>query len=239
MASYPVAGPAGGPRRRGLAVASLVIGIISLPTLGLVGIGAVVSIVLGVIALVKASRAPAEYGGKGFAIGGIVCGALSILLIPLMGIIAAIAIPSLLRARISANEVASIGDARTVISAETAYQATYGSYDTLQCLADPTACAAGRSGATAFLDAELARATVKSGYRRSFHPGPAAAEAGTGSHSASAVESFAYVAEPLQPNRTGVRSFCGDATGIVCAQAGGSMPAISDGRCPDSCMPLP
>jgi len=237
MSSQPVATPPGTPRR-GFAIASLVIGLLSLPTLGLVGVGALASIVLGIVALVKANRAPAEFGGKGFAIGGIVCGVLSILIIPFLGIIAAIAIPSLLRARVSANEAATIGDVRTVVSAEAAYQSTFGSYDTLECLADPASCAPGRSGATAFLGAELAGVSVKSGYRRSFHPGPAAAQAGSGSQAPSAIESFAYVAEPVTLNRTGTRSFCGDSSGIVCA-VGGEMPEISDGRCPESCAPLP
>src|SRR5437773_10201177 len=45
-----------------------------------------------------------------------------LIVVAIIGIIAAIAIPSLLRARISANETAAIGDTRTVISAEAAYQ---------------------------------------------------------------------------------------------------------------------
>ncbi|HXY38472.1 MAG TPA: prepilin-type N-terminal cleavage/methylation domain-containing protein, partial [Vicinamibacteria bacterium] len=45
-----------------------------------------------------------------------------LIVVAIIGIIAAIAIPSLLRARISANEAATIGDTRTVISAQAAYQ---------------------------------------------------------------------------------------------------------------------
>ena len=41
-----------------------------------------------------------------------------LIVVAIIGIIAAIAIPSLLRARVSANESATIGDIRTVISAE-------------------------------------------------------------------------------------------------------------------------
>ena len=44
-----------------------------------------------------------------------------LIVVAIIGIIAAIAIPSLLRARVSANESATIGDIRTVISAEAAY----------------------------------------------------------------------------------------------------------------------
>ena len=43
-----------------------------------------------------------------------------LIVVAIIGIIAAIAIPSLLRARVSANEAATIGDIRTVISAEAA-----------------------------------------------------------------------------------------------------------------------
>ena len=62
--------------RQGLAIASLVIGILSVPTLGCLGVGAVLSIVLGITALVRAGRDPREYGGRGFAIGGIVASAI-------------------------------------------------------------------------------------------------------------------------------------------------------------------
>ena len=41
-----------------------------------------------------------------------------LIVVAIIGIIAAIAIPSLLRARVSANEAATIGDIRTVISAD-------------------------------------------------------------------------------------------------------------------------
>src|SRR5260221_10331496 len=47
---------------------------------------------------------------------------LLVLAVPVIGIIAAIAIPSLLRARVSANEAASTGDIRTLIPGQAAYQ---------------------------------------------------------------------------------------------------------------------
>src|SRR5215467_8872483 len=51
-----------------------------------------------------------------------------LIVVAIIGIIAAIAIPSLLRARVSANESATIGDIRTVISAEAAYQSSNGGF---------------------------------------------------------------------------------------------------------------
>jgi prepilin-type N-terminal cleavage/methylation domain-containing protein len=62
-----------------------------------------------------------------------------LIVVAIIGIIAAIAIPSLLRARVSANESATLGDIRTLISAQAAYQsANSGFYDgDLSCLTQP------------------------------------------------------------------------------------------------------
>ena len=226
--------------RQGMAITSLVLGILSVPTLGCLGVGALLSIALGIVALVRANREPAVYGGKGFAIGGIATGALSLLvMIPMVGIVAAIAIPSLLRARVSANEAATIGDIRTVISAEVAYQSYSGGYYAPpECLAAPATCLPAYSGPH-FLDPELASATVKSGYRRTFHPGSAVASASDGTPAPrGSLESFAYVAVPATRGQTGIRGFCGDATGRICVTADGSEPAVRGGVCDPGCPDL-
>jgi hypothetical protein len=216
-----------------MAITSLVLGVLGLPTLGCLGVGALLSIVLGIVALSRASREPEVYGGKGLAIGGIVASALSLLVaIPLGGIVAAIAIPSLLRARVSANEAQAIGDVRTVISAEAAYQsANSGYYGPLECLPKPGECIPGYGGPT-FLDPALATSAVKSGYRRTFYPGPAASMGASGTEPPPrSIEGFAFVAVPEKPGATGVRSFCGDHSGRVCAVRSGSIDA-SGGECP-------
>src|ERR1043165_4367481 len=91
-----------------------------------------------------------------------------LIVVAIIGIIAAIAIPSLLRARVSANEAATIGDIRTVISAEATYHsATQGRYGVLTCLSTPSnAGCIPNYAATAptFLDANLGQVTLtKSG----------------------------------------------------------------------------
>lgn len=124
------------------------------------------------------------------------------------GLAAAIVIPSLAKARVAANEAAAIGDVRTVLSAQAAYQgANRGFYGDLPCLDAPAACIKGYSGPR-FLDAQLAALEVKSGYRRAFHPGPR----GTRARS---VRSFAYTAVPVERGKTGVRSFCGESSGVI------------------------
>ena len=113
-------------KRKGLAVASLVLGIISLPTLGVLGVGALAGVGLGVIALMRAKRQPLEYGGRGLAIGGIVTSVLSLVLAVPIGIVAAIAVPNLLAARRSANEASAIHSMRRLIEAEQTFISTVG-----------------------------------------------------------------------------------------------------------------
>ena len=135
-----------------------------------------------------------------------------LIVVAIIGIIAAIAIPSLLRARISANETAMIGDARTVISAEAAYHSTNSAfYGTISCLNQPVACLASypATGPT-FLDPVIANLTTKSGYARSFTADIVGVPPGlTG-----ATNGYCYQGSPAS-NQGGVRSFAGDSTGIV------------------------
>jgi type II secretory pathway pseudopilin PulG len=164
------------------------------------------------------------------AITAIVISALSFLAVP---IIAAIAIPSLLRARVSANEAAAIGDLRTVISAEAAYQGSNGGfYDTPDCLGAPQGCIPGypTTGPT-FLDATLASGHDKNGYVRTFHRGPAPAQTDR-AVSPSSMTGYAYVLAPRVVGQTGVRAFCGDHRGTICFTIGGTPPAVEEGSCP-------
>ncbi len=223
------------PQKRGLAMASLVLGVLSIPSLACLGLGAVAAIVMGIVALMKASSAPHEYGGKGLAIGGIVCGVVSFLMIPVIGIVAAIAIPSLLRARVSANEASAIADVRVVVSAQAAYASSNrGLHDNLACLAAPAGCIPGYQGA-AFLPPEVAATGPRRGYRFTLHLGPPASSEGP--VSPSSVGSYAYVAVPLNVGQTGVRSFCGDSTGRICATVAGE-PQVLDGVCAPDCPDL-
>jgi type II secretory pathway pseudopilin PulG len=154
--SYGARHPYGAPskKRSGLAVASLVIGLIAVPTFGFLLVGAVAGIVLGVVALNKEHNNPAEYGGKGFAIGGIVASCFSVLLIPVLGICAANAIPNLLASRRAANEASAIGSLRTIVQAEASYRSAEGAgkFGSLSQLA-----------AYHYIDPNLARG-VKNGY---------------------------------------------------------------------------
>jgi len=149
-----------------------------------------------------------------------------LIVVAIIGIIAAIAIPSLLRARVSANESATIGDMRSVLSAEAAYQSANGGFfGNITCLSTPSACITGYGGPT-FLDPNLCSATVtKSGYVRSFAVGSTVAPAGAvGSNS---MGDFTYNASPATQNQTGVRGFAADGSGRICFNQNGVPPTIT------------
>ncbi len=94
--SLPPSMPAGGPpftsgqygympqeRSTGLAIAALILGIISIPTAFICvgGILGAVAVILGIVAAVRASGQPERFGGKGMAITGVVTGALGVIMI--------------------------------------------------------------------------------------------------------------------------------------------------------------
>jgi hypothetical protein len=162
------------------------------------------------------------------------------LLVAFVGMIAAIAIPSLLRARISANEAAAIGDLRTVISAEVAYSSSNGGqYDQLECLAKPQECIPGYPPQGPVFLSEVPP-EVRAGYRREFQVGLPAdgSEVAFANLSPSSVQSFVYLAYPESPGVTGTRGFCADYTGRICVTLDGSRPPVVDGMCDPACIPL-
>jgi hypothetical protein len=152
------------------------------------------------------------------------------------GIIAAFAIPAFLSGRVAANEAATIGRLRTVVSAEAVYAANNGGLvDTPACLRAPTSCNPGAKSATPLLDDSVVFDAPASGYVLTFHPGPAATGEPGRRVSPSSLQSFAVTAEPAVPNQTGVRRFCADNTGRVCTFTSPSSTEGQEGACSASC----
>ncbi len=122
----PYYGYAHGELKKGLATASMVLGILNLCLTGIFFVPSIVGIVMAVKAQKKAKLEPDVYGGQGFATAGLVTNIVSaVLIVPLL-IIMAIAVPNLLAARRAANEGASIAALRNIHAAEATYQATVG-----------------------------------------------------------------------------------------------------------------
>jgi len=147
-----------------------------------------------------------------------------LIVVAIIGIIAAIAIPSLLRARVSANESATVGDARTWLSAEAAYEGASqgnGYAASASCLSTPSnaGCIPGYSStAPTFLDPNLAQdspLSIKSGFSRDYVP--------TANAIGKGVDGYCYGASPVTLNRTGTRSFGGDASGVLAGTQGAAV----------------
>ena len=122
-------------QQKGLAIAALILGILSFFTFGLLFVGAVAGIIVAAKAMGRVSREPWRYGGRGMAIAGLVLSITSLVSAAPVGIIAAIAIPNLLAARRAANEASAIYSLRTISSAELTYQSQFAKFGTLQELA--------------------------------------------------------------------------------------------------------
>ncbi len=181
--------------KKGLAIFSLVLGVINLFTLGFLGVGAILGIVLAIVAMGRAKRDPLVYGGRELATAGLVTSALSLVIMVPVGIIAAIAIPNLLASRRAANEGATIAALRKIHSAEATYQATAGAgnFGTLEELA-----------AQNLISDEMASG-VRSGYRFKI-------ELTTGLDNEAG---FAAVGVPLSYPNSGRRSFFVDESGVI------------------------
>jgi prepilin-type N-terminal cleavage/methylation domain-containing protein len=141
-----------------------------------------------------------------------------LIVVAIILIIAAIAIPNLLRAKISANEASAVHTIRELTTAEMAYHSTYSAVgfapDLVSLGGPPTGCIPGSTSAC-ILDSQISGGS-KSGYRlfaAGFAPGggPENTE-------------FVVAAAPLAFNQTGVRSFCAITDGVLRINPAGSAP---------------
>ena len=181
--------------KNGLAICSLVIGIINLLTFGLLGLGAILGITLAVVALNRIKNNPWVYGGKGFATAGLVTSILSLVIIVPIAIIAAIAIPNLLASRIAANEGSTIQAMRQIAGAEHTYSSVHGTYGTLEQLATE----------------ELINPGIAAGTRHGYRIKIDVSKPGSGNR----IGGYQVVAVPLTYPNSGRRSFYIDETGVI------------------------
>jgi prepilin-type N-terminal cleavage/methylation domain-containing protein len=150
-----------------------------------------------------------------------------LIVVAIIGIIAAIAIPNLLRARISANEAAASGDTRSVLSAEATYQSSNSGWSApLMNLTRDNGDAIGipnyPTTAPQFLGGDLARPVPydKNGYTRNWTPNGVPIAIPPTADPAS-VLGFCYDAAPSSIGLTGVRSYSGVESGALFADPSG------------------
>jgi len=136
-----------------------------------------------------------------------------LIVVAIIGIIAAIAVPGLLRARMSGNEASAIGSLRSINSAEASYAAGNGGYAILLgTLALP--CPGGTVG---FISVDLSLdPTTKSGFTVALTS--ATGSAGPNDCNGTATETDYYAeAEPTAFGTTGNRSFSTNQAGTIFA----------------------
>jgi type IV pilus assembly protein PilA len=127
-----------------------------------------------------------------------------LIVVAIIGIIAAIAIPNLLRSRMSANEAATQGGCKTIAAGQTDYNNQMNPHSfayQLVLMSDPAQV----PGGVPFIDNALGSA-LKSGYTYSL-------EAGAFNHGG--YWAWSAAAWPISYRTTGVRSFYVDETGVV------------------------
>jgi type IV pilus assembly protein PilA len=129
-----------------------------------------------------------------------------LIVVAIILIIAAIAIPNLLRAKISANEASAVGSLRTINTASVLYSTTYGGYEsTILSLGGPAGGSAASTSAE-LIDAVLAGGT-KSGYSFTYTTGS--------TDSNGNVLTYTLTAQPTSVGITGQRRFFTDQSGVI------------------------
>lgn len=128
-----------------------------------------------------------------------------LIVVAIILILAAIAIPSLLRSKISANEASAVASLRSINTAQVTYAVTYpaqGFSDDLAKLGTPTGSTPVSSASAGLLDWVLGCASQpcpKSGYAFAIT-----------NVQGTPVVAYSLTAVPLAPGQTGYRGFCSD-----------------------------
>jgi type II secretory pathway pseudopilin PulG len=149
-----------------------------------------------------------------------------LIVVAIIGIIAAIAVPGLLRARMSGNEASAIGSMRAIGSAEASYSAAAGSGGYAALLATlATACAGGTQG---FISPDLSvDPSTKSGYTVTLAAGAGAAAGPNDCNGTATTTAYYAEAEPSNFGSTGNRSFATSASGTIFGKSAATI-AVAD-----------
>ena len=149
-----------------------------------------------------------------------------LIVVAIIGIIAAIAVPGLLRARMSGNESSAIGSLRAINSAEASYSAAAGNGGyaiALAVLSDP--CPGSSQG---FISPDLSTdPSVKSGYSIALATAGAAAGPNDCNAVATQVNYYATGA-PVTVGTTGNRGFSTAAAGTIFMDPSGAVPTLAN-----------
>jgi type IV pilus assembly protein PilA len=143
-----------------------------------------------------------------------------LIVVAIILIIAAIAIPNLLRSRISANEASAVGSLRAITTSEIIYNSTYSGVG-FTCSLGALGPSSGlpSSAAAGLIDASLASGN-KSDYTFA---------AGTCNTASGITIDYQWKADPQSPGTTGQRYFCTDTSGVIKYHTSGSGACLTSG----------
>jgi len=139
-----------------------------------------------------------------------------LIVVSIILIIAAIAIPSLIGAKIAANEASAANSIRTVNTAQVTYESTYpamGYSKSIAALGPPASTGCPSTGPVAanacLIDFGLASATVVASAKAGYYFAMGAPAGGPPNLG------YTVGGAPAAFNRTGVRGFCSDEDGVI------------------------
>jgi prepilin-type N-terminal cleavage/methylation domain-containing protein len=138
-----------------------------------------------------------------------------LIVVAIIGIIAAIAVPGLLRARMSGNEASAIGSLRAINSGQAAFSSSCGNGFYADKLSNLVKAPAGGTG---FISPDLSADTAtKSGYQVNLKASAGATASTTAACSGAWNPTGSYYASavPVTFNGTGTRSFATDIRGTI------------------------
>jgi len=147
-----------------------------------------------------------------------------LIVVAIISVIAAIAVPGLLRSRMTANEMSAIVSLKALSTAQVAYSSTCGGgafAPTILVLGTPL------PGMTeAFISADLGMSAtpLKAGYNFTMGPGAGSAAGPTDCSGGATITAYYATAVPQTLNTTGTRSFAVDAGNTTWQLLGGAAP---------------
>lgn len=149
-----------------------------------------------------------------------------LIVVAIISIIAAIAVPGLLRARMTGNESSAIASLRTTTSSQVSYSAACGNgayAPTYDQLADPPAGAPNSQG---FISAEFNATApiIKSGYEFTLQGADGSAAGPLDCNTQPTVDGFYAFAVPQNPGTTGTRGFAVDTNMTIFQDSTGAAP---------------
>ena len=139
-----------------------------------------------------------------------------LVVVAIIMVIVAIAIPNLLRTRMTANETSAVGSLSALNTACITYLTIYGGYP--PSLASLGPGSAPTSNSADLIDSVLASG-AKSGYNFNYSAGP--------KDPSGRVNVYSVTAEPISPGSTGQKSFYTDQSAVIRSNTSGPADAAS------------